>query len=412
VETLAAAPIVLPASSATRSRRTVLVLAALWAFTGGAYGCVLPFLTVYAAGRGLTLGGIGILGACSAGGSALAQPLIGRLVDRTGRRRLILLAGTLTGAVGFAALGHARPAWLIVICAMLGTSGFYGARVVITATTVDVVTRAGHGAAMYARFRACPAIGYTLTAVLGGVLLGRIPFTTLFMVGALLYLLAGVCGLALPAYAPHPAAPRSAGAPPVPRIGPRRVLIALSLMSLLFYAAGSISDTYVPLFMRGLHGSFAEVGLVGTVSTLAEIPLMILAGSLADRGWSALVLAVGLVALPVRFALYLLVHTPVQLMAVQCLDAVSFSVYAIAGVALLATLTPPTERAWALGVYAAAGTLGPIGGPLLAGVFAARLGIQPMLGLVTLGAAAVPLAVVIGLWPLLARVRSRENGSD
>ncbi|MGH2411986.1 MAG: hypothetical protein ACRDGS_16715, partial [Chloroflexota bacterium] len=72
---------------------------------------------------------------------------------------------------------------------------------------------------------------------------------------------------------------------------------------------------------------------------------------------------------------------------------------------LLATLTPPSERAWALGVYAAAGTLGPIGGPLVAGIFAARLGIQPMLGLVTLGAAAVPLAVVIGLWPLLARDR-------
>jgi MFS family permease len=106
------------------------------------------------------------------------------------------------------------------------------------------------------------------------------------------------------------------------------------------------------------------------------------------------------------------VHTPVQLMAVQCLDAVSFSVYAIAGVALLANLTPPTERAWALGVYAAAGTLGPIGGPLLAGVFAARLGIQPMLGLVTLGAAAVPLAVVVGLWPLLARGKRTTSGAS
>ncbi len=379
------------------------MLAALWTLTGGAYGCVLPFLTVYAAGRGLTLTGIGILGACSGGGSALIQPVVGRLVDRLGHRRGIMFGSTLIGAAGFAGLGQATAAWLIVVCALLGTSGFYGARVVITATTVDLVERAGHGAAMYARFRVCPAIGFTVTAVLGGLLLGHIAFANLFTFGAVLYLLAGSCGLALPAT--HTPAPRARDAQPAPPIEPRRALLALSLMSLLFYTVGSTSDTYVPLLMRSLHGSFAAVGLVGTISALAEIPLMIVAGGLVDRGSSALVLAVGLVALPLRFAFYLAVHTPVQLMAVQCLDAVSFSVYAVAGVTLLANLTPPHERAWALGVFAAAGTLGPIAGPLLAGLLAARVGIQPMLGLVTCVAVAVPLTVVAGLWPVLARRR-------
>jgi MFS family permease len=90
-------------------------------------------------------------------------------------------------------------------------------------------------------------------------------------------------------------------------------------------------------------------------------------------------------------------------MLVQSLDAVSFSAYAIAGVALLVSLTPPRQRAWALGVYSAAGTMGPIAGPLLAGVLAARMGIQHMLGLVTFGAIAVPLTVTLGLWPLLRR---------
>ena len=59
METLSAGAAAVPASSA-RSHRAALVLAALWTLTGGAYGCVLPFLTVYAAGRGLTLTGIGI----------------------------------------------------------------------------------------------------------------------------------------------------------------------------------------------------------------------------------------------------------------------------------------------------------------------------------------------------------------
>ncbi|HVA92736.1 MAG TPA: MFS transporter [Chloroflexota bacterium] len=393
-------------SSAARSRRTVLVLAALWTLTGGAYGCVLPFLTVYAAGRGLTLTGIGVLGACGAGASALIQPAVGRLVDRTGRGRTIVLGGTLLGAAGFTGLGQVRAAPLIVVFAMLGVSAFYGSRVVITAATVDHVARAGHGAAMYARFRVCPAIGFTVAAVLGGLLLGRITFAELFTVGALLYLLAGLCVMALPARTdPQGSNLLGTRAQPTPAISPRRVLIALSLMSLLFYAVGSTSDTYVPLLMRGLHGSFEAVGLVGTVSALLEIPLMIIIGGRVDRGSSALILALGLTAVPLRYALYLVVHTPAQLIAVQCLDAVSFSVYAIAGVTLLATLTPPSERAWALGVFSAAGTLGPIAGPLLAGVVAARVGIQPMLGLVTVVALAVPLAVTAGLWPLLARHR-------
>jgi MFS transporter, PPP family, 3-phenylpropionic acid transporter len=391
-------------SSVAHVRRTASVLAALWVLTGAAYGCVLPFLTVYAAGRGLSLTGIGILGACSAGSSALIQPAVGRMVDRIGRRRTIVVCSTLAGAVGFIGLGRVQSAPLIVVFALMGVSAFYSSRVVITAATVDYVARSGKGAALYARFRACPSLGYVLPAVFGGALLGRITFAELFTVGSLLYVLAGLCALALPIRASSPGS-NFLGTRPQPAltISPRRVLIALSITSLLFYMVGSTSDTYVPLLMRHLHGSFEAVGLVGTISTLLEIPLMIVIGGMVDRGSSGLVLAVGLFAIPMRYALYLVVHTPAQLIAVQCLDAISFSVYAIAGVTLLANLTPSSDRAWALGVFSATGNIGPILGPLLAGVVAARVGIQSMLGLATVVAIAVPLAVVLGLRPLLTR---------
>jgi MFS family permease len=402
VDTAAAVPRALIAPAA-HARRTVLVLVALWTFTGAAYGFVMPFLTVYAAGRGLTLTGIGIMGAIVAAGCALAQPVVGRLVDRTGLRRAAMFGSTVIGAAGFTGLGYAAAAWLIVLFALLGTIGFYGSRVVITATTVDLVERGGHGVSMYARFRICPAIGFLVTAVLGGFLLGHVSFSVLFTAGALFYLLAGACGLALPAGVTHTGPPLIRDAGSAPLISPRRALLALSLMSLLFYVVSSTSDTYVPLLMRTLHGSFVEVGLVGTIGAIAEVPLMMLVGRMADRGSSALVLAIGLCAVPLRYLLYLVVHTPVQLMAVQCLDAVSFSAYAVAGVTLLARLTPPKERGFALGMYSSAGTLGPIPGPLLGGVLAAAIGIQAMLGLVTIVAIAVPLTVIVGLRPLLVR---------
>jgi MFS family permease len=181
-------------------------------------------------------------------------------------------------------------------------------------------------------------------------------------------------------------------------------------MSFLYYIVGSSSDTYVPLLMRHLHGSFTQVGLSGTIAAVAEIPLMILVGSLADRGGRAQLLAIGMIAVPLRFALYAVVHTPLQLMGVQALDGVSFSVYAIAGVALLTELIPPEERAWALGIYAAAGTVGPIVGPVLSGLLATSVGLQPMFGLLAIGACVVPLAVAVGLWPSLWRA-SRAGSS-
>lgn len=380
-----------------------MVLAVLWTVTGAAYGCVLPYLAVYAAHRGMTLAGVGVLSAVSAAVSAALQPLIGRLVDRTGRRRLIMVVAIAAGAVGFAGLGFATVPVLIVLCAALIAAGFYSSRVVIIAATVNAVEHAGHGAAMYARFRILPSFGYTLTGLGGGLLLNSIGFASLFSVGAVLFLLAGLCGLALPAPATtHGAQARADERPLAPSLA-RRVLITLALMALLYYVANGSSDTYVPLLMRRLHGSFFDVGLVGTISAIAEIPLMILVGHLADRVQRATLLVLGMAVLPLRFALYFLVHTPGQLMGVQVLDGLSFSAYAIAGVALLTASIPREERAWALGVYSAAATLGPIAGPLLGGALAAGVGLQPMFGLFACGAIVVPIAVTLGLWPLLGR---------
>src|SRR5579885_2915775 len=92
-----------------RPSRITLVLVALWTLSGAAYGCVLPSISVYAAHRGLGVTAIGLLGAATAGAAALAQPIAGRLLDRTGRRRAILCSAALAGAVGYGVLGHVVP---------------------------------------------------------------------------------------------------------------------------------------------------------------------------------------------------------------------------------------------------------------------------------------------------------------
>lgn len=411
METASAGALVAPAPYYAQSRRTTYMLGATWFFTGAAYGCVLPFVSVYAARRGLSLTGIGILGAVGAGAAGTLQPVLGRLLDRTGRPRTILTATCAAGAIGCAGLGYAAATPIIFACFALAMIGFFGSRAVIVPATMNVVERAGKGAAMYARYRVWPPIGFTLTGIGGGVLLGHAPFAALFSLASVFYILTALCGHALPAPAPRDGTPSAPVDQPETATLARRVLITLALMSLLYGALTSSADTYVSLLMRHLHGSFFEVGLATSVVTLAEIPLMIVLGSMADRGRRALLLTLGMAFLPSRYFLFAIVHTPVQLLGAQFLDGPTFSAFAIVGVALLSEQTPRADRAWALSVYSAAGTLGPIAGPLLAGVLAAHIGLQPMFGLFGLGAVVVPAAVIVGLWPLLRGQPDMGDGS-
>ena len=388
--------------AAIQSRRTVVFLVAVWALTGASYGCVQPFLSVYAARRGLTLPDIGILGAISAGASALLQPVVGRLVDRTRRPRIILSATAIMGAVGCALLGSVSRTAAIIACATITAAAFYGARAVVIPTTMTFLEQARQGTAMFARYRVWPPAAFMVTGIAGGLLLSQTSFAFVFGIGAVFYLAMAVCGQGLPI--PPPAREFASSLPGAAdeTTRARRILLTLVVVALLYGVATGCTDIYVPLLMRRLHGTFLQVALVGTIVTAAEVPLMIVFGNLADRARLALLLGVSMAILPLRFALMFVVQTPLQLLGAQLLDGPTFAAFAIVGVALLTRHTAPTSRASALGVYTAANTVGPVVGPLLGGELAARFGLQPMFGLFAIGTVLVPVAVLAGLWPQLA----------
>ncbi len=385
------------------SRRDAAVLGLIWLLPGAAFGCILPFLTVYAARRGLTLVDIGVLGAVGAAAAGLAQPLLSRLLARTGRGREILVATLVAGALGAGALGMVAAAPWIIVCAALIMVGFYCGRVVTIVVTVAVLEKAGHGSAMFARFRASPPFGFTLTGVAGGLLLDTLTFRGIFLIGSLLFLLTALAAAWLPVEEGHNRASGAAAVRSEGEISPRRVLLTLSVMALLYGVVSSTSDTYAGLLMKSLHGSSFEIGLTASIITVAEIPLMLLFGRLADGGRRSRLLVLGMAVVPVRFALFALVRQPLQLLGTQLLDGPAFAAFAVVGVSTLAGQTPREERAWAFAVYSAAGTVGPIAGPLLAGALAARIGLQPMFGMFAIGALIIPAVLVAGLWPLLRK---------
>src|SRR5947208_14134040 len=147
----------------TRPRR--LMFSTVWTLNGAAYGCVWPFVALYAARQGLSLAAIGVLSALGAASAAALQPLLGRLLDRTQRPRTILAATTVGGALGYVGLAHVRAAPLLVLCAALGMAAFYGTRVVLVPLTLIVLEHSGHVASRFPRYRICSPLGFTLTGI-------------------------------------------------------------------------------------------------------------------------------------------------------------------------------------------------------------------------------------------------------
>lgn len=114
---------------------------------------------------------------------AFAQPLTGAMSDRVGRRRPFVLAGL--AVMALATLGFARADTYLSIVALRGAQGLGVALVVpavLALITLSTQTHdRGNAMGVYSTFR---MVGFAGGPLLGGLLLVRIGFDAVFLVGA------------------------------------------------------------------------------------------------------------------------------------------------------------------------------------------------------------------------------------
>jgi len=174
-----------------------------------------------------------------------------------------------------------------------------------------------------------------------------------------------------------------------------RSLKMLLVVQLFQGFRGGIISPILSLFIRRQGVSVTQLGLLGTAGMVGWLIFEPLSGVIADRVRKKYMLAFGVVASTVIYALYPLASEiwHFALLAFAMSSVMSF--YAISVKSLTAELLPISGRGRAYGRYLAAISIGGIAGPFVGGYLADSLGyslpfyLSAAVGLVSLGGIAL-----------------------
>lgn len=388
--------------------------------TTACIGFVQPFLPPYLKAAGLSDGLIGVVIGVGTGASLVVQPVLGRLSDRWDARRPLMAAAALLGGVAFFAFrwvpsstGTGSASALAVTAAFLllvalGTNAITYLSAA-GGVLVGRLTQSARGGAAYAGYRVWGSVGFIVTALATGLLLGhaaensgtggalgRANLAGVFLWGPLLFVANALVALFVPdrkntavrapaapdapaQAAGRPAASESARTPipPLPWLGQqvtRHKQVALGPFLLAFFLyqfamGGALAFLSLRLKEQGAGPQF--ITGVWATGVVFEALMMTRIGRWSDRWGRRPALAVAFAVLPIRLALYALAPGPWWVLAAQTLEGLNFGIMGPISIAFVNDLATDENRgllqARLAGVSGLAFALGPVAGGLVAG---------------------------------------------
>jgi MFS transporter, DHA1 family, multidrug resistance protein len=172
------------------SHRTILVTSIAEASQFLAFGAVEAFLPLYALSVGVDTATVGLLFGAQIGVKTVARPLMGKVSDRHGRTRQIVLGLLLTG-VTTAIFPHTRMAPILLVLSAGFGLGIAIASAATSALVADLAPEHGRGAAL-GTMSTIMDVGQACGPILLGALLMRVSYAAGFAVIALLVIAAAV----------------------------------------------------------------------------------------------------------------------------------------------------------------------------------------------------------------------------
>nr|AMP56805.1 tet_MFS_efflux [uncultured bacterium] len=389
-----------------RAFPTVIITATLDA---AGLGLVMPVLPALLREMGVGDFGlafqVGLLTALYAVMQFLFAPVLGRLSDRYGRRR-VLLASLLGAAIDYLIMGFASQLWLIYLTR--GVAGITGATSAVGASIIADISPPEKRAQRFGWLSACYGGGMILGPVIGGLfgsLSPRIPF---FVAAALtgLNLILGL--LTLPETGANAskggAGPTALGRTARGVLAPLvSLLVVFGLVQLIGQAPGS---TWVLFTEHRLGWTPFDVGISLSAFGLVQVLVQsTVPGRLVARVGEARTIFIGAGADIAGFVGLAWVNSWIAMIPIMIfLGLGSVSVPALQ--ALLSDRVDEQDQGWLQGILASINSLTSIVGPLVfTSVFA--LSKNSLDGLLWISAALIYVPVVL----ILKRsLRSRPTG--
>lgn len=361
------------------------------------FSLIAPFFPHYAMDLGASYSLLGIIVSIYGAVQLVSQIPVGRLSDRTGRKKILLF-----GLVTFSTLPilyiYAKSATALLFIRALGGLGASAVWPIAMALIIDQADARGRGAAMgwyNAAFFSALALGPLFGGVLYDFLGKNAPFYLWALLGTASLLLV-FFRVAEPekmnvSMSPHPSKEKE------PLITTGYGLTFLACSSVVFWAGvvGGFNFTMLPSFAASLGFKATDVGIIYLVYGGSTAIFNIYFGRQADRGSRKKFVFIGCLAGALSFAF---LPMAVSMSAVVILFGglgMGLGIAGPAAAALIADTTSSSRRGEVYGVFNTARMSGVVIGPLIAGFTADLHGIDGVISAFTVLALAITLGTLV-----------------
>lgn len=352
---------------------------------------ILPILPLFLRHNGASYSVIGLTTAAFWGAGLVVGYPIGRLSDRHGRRRLLLLSMVAYAAASAAFAAGPSPLWFIVLRAAQGAAAG-SANVLGMAMVADIVAPERRGRA-YGSLVGANMAG-TIVGPLIGALLFSISIALTFLGSAAVALVVGaILLLTLPAG--RVALPHVPGGGRRPALWRHRGVLGIMMSSLALGVLIGMYDTLWSLLMHSRHATNFEIGLSFTLFAIPFAAGSWPAGWIADRVDNRHLVVVSMICAAAFAATYPFIPSVAWLIGLGFFEGVFTVSGAPARQAMLSRLVPQEQMGQVQGVYGSV----QVGSSALAAIAAGSLfGVAAPIPFVA--TAAVMVAAAIALIPM------------
>jgi len=350
-----------------------LLFARLYYFTFmGGWGFILPFANLFYISLGFSGKQIGFIASTSAIVGMIASPIWVSTVKRHPLAQRILQAAIVLGAIGYYLIGRQTSFLPIIFVIFLHSLAASGVMPLSDSMAVTVSKESGLG---YGSVRAWASLGWIISVLSSGQLIGRFGYIAGFIGVSLMWLCASIMVFFI---RPHHFKNVQTQDQPKPglRVAFQRVFqdrtllgFAIALVFIGFLNSGVLQ--FENVFLAQLGASKQLISVAGILSAVVELPFMIYADRFAHRlGAHRLLLIALIMTFFQRLTVVLLPFIP-AIMIVRFIGGVGFSFYTIAFIGLISSRTQPSETGTVLALYAVtiAGLVNIIAAPVGGAIF-------------------------------------------
>ncbi len=305
----------------------------------------------------------------------------GSLSERIGRRAVLIAGGTL---VGLASIGSGLVQGFPELVVLRFLTGAGGALAVTVSSTImaDISTR-GNRARMMSFNEGIVSMGLFLGPGVGGLLADavglRVPF---YVAGALALCATAWAALRLPETRGWNADPRPANAGPRPGLwaGVRQILVDRDYLMIAMVAFATFFTRFGTLFLLlpvlaySMGMSPGQYGLMASCIALIQVPLLAVAGTLADRVGRKAVIVPSQILTGAAIIGYGLAPSVPWFLVAAAFFALGMGIGGTAPGAYLADIAPSHLRGVSIGLYRTIGDIAGFFGPLVLGLVADHAG--------------------------------------